>query len=486
MVTSSYEDLIQYESDYDLIPVAKEILADSITPIMLIKKIGAKYNKYYLLESVENSQRWGRYSFLGFNPLLHVTAKKHKVCIREEGKLHTISKENPMDALRELLKTHKAPSLSYLPSFLGGFVGYFAYEMYGYKEVKLKLKESDFHDFDVMMFDKVIAFDHLKQTVMVICNYKSAEGKSGYEKALGETENIINLIKDGVVTTAEPIQEKPEFTCNLSREQFTDMVCKVKNHIKEGDIFQAVVSRRFESKYKSSLLNTYRILRTTNPSPYMYYIHTDEIEIAGASPETLIKLEKGKLTTFPVAGTRPRGKTEEEDNALMEELLQDEKELAEHNMLVDLARNDVGQIAEFGSVEVEEYQKIHRFSKVMHITSKVVGNLRKEFDGCDAITTLLPAGTLSGAPKIRACEIIDNLEPVPRGVYGGAIGYLDFSGNVDVCIAIRTAIKKNDTVYVQAGAGIVSDSVPDTEYEECENKASAIINAIYKASEVES
>lgn len=485
MVTSAYEDLREYELQYDLIPVAKEMLADNITPILLMKKIAARYEKYYLLESVENSERWGRYSFLGFQPLLHVTAKNHKVLIQGEGTFITLEKENPMDILREILKKNRVPSIPYLPSFLGGFVGYFSYEMYGYKEKTLKLRESDFCDLDVMMFDKVIAFDHLRQTLMIIANYKSKEGKEGYEKALKEIEDIIHFIIEEMNVTQEQIEEKPEFTCNLSKEEFINMVDKVKEHIKEGDIFQAVVSRRFESEYKGSLLNTYRILRTTNPSPYMYYIHTDKIEIAGASPETLIKLEHKKLTTFPVAGTRKRGKDEIEDMALMKELLEDEKELAEHNMLVDLARNDIGQIAEFGTVKVEEYQKIHRFSKVMHITSKVTGMLKEGYDGCDAISTLLPAGTLSGAPKIKACQIIDSLEPVPRGIYGGAIGYLDFSGNVDVCIAIRTAIKKDNKVYVQAGAGIVSDSVPIKEYEECENKASAIMNAVYRAQEVD-
>ena len=262
------------------------------------------------------------------------------------------------------------------------------------------------------------------------------------------------------------------------------MVEKTIEHIKEGDIFQGVISRRFEADYKDSLLNAYRVLRTTNPSPYMYFIQSDDVQIAGASPETMIKLQNGKLTTFPVAGTRPRGKTYEEDIALEEELMKDEKELSEHNMLVDLARNDVGRIAEYGSVHVEDYMSIHRFSKVMHIASVVCGELRGDKDGCDTISALLPAGTLSGAPKFRACEIIDELEPVARGVYGGAIGYLDFAGNLDVCIAIRTAVKKGDKVYVQAGAGVVADSVPENEYQECANKAGAVIDAVKRACEV--
>ena len=276
----------------------------------------------------------------------------------------------------------------------------------------------------------------------------------------------------------------PEFTCNLSKEEYCKMVEKTKYYIREGDIFQGVISRRFEADYDGSLLNAYRVLRTTNPSPYMYYIQINDMQIAGTSPETIVKLTNGKLMTFPVAGTRKRGRDREEDLALEKELLADKKECAEHNMLVDLARNDIGRIAEYGSVKVEDYMAIHRFSKVMHIASTVTGKLADKKTCGDTVEALLPAGTLSGAPKFRACEIIDELEPVPRGVYGGAIGYLDFSGNLDVCIAIRTAVKKGKKVYVQAGAGIVADSVPESEYQECANKAGAVIEAIRQAEEI--
>ena len=262
------------------------------------------------------------------------------------------------------------------------------------------------------------------------------------------------------------------------------MVEKTKQRIKEGDIFQGVISRRFEASYEGSLLNAYRVLRTTNPSPYMYFISLRELQIAGTSPETMVKLSDRKLTTFPVAGTRRRGKDKEEDLALERELLADEKERAEHNMLVDLARNDIGKIAEYGSVKVTDYMAVHRFSKVMHIASTVTGTLAEDKKCSDTIEALLPAGTLSGAPKFRACEIIDELEPVPRGVYGGAIGYLDFSGNLDVCIAIRTAVKKGGKVYVQAGAGIVADSVPENEYQECADKAGAVMDAICRVQDV--
>ena len=276
----------------------------------------------------------------------------------------------------------------------------------------------------------------------------------------------------------------PEFTCNLSEEEYCAMVEKTKHYIKEGDIFQGVISRRFEADYDGSLLNAYRVLRTTNPSPYMYYINMKEMQIAGTSPETMVKLTNGKLMTFPVAGTRKRGKDREEDLALEKELLADEKECAEHNMLVDLARNDIGKIAEYGSVRVEDYMAVHRFSQVMHIASTVTGKLAAYKTCGDTIEALLPAGTLSGAPKFRACEIIDELESVPRGVYGGAIGYLDFSGNLDVCIAIRTAVKKGKRIFVQAGAGIVADSIPENEYQECANKAGAVIEAIRRVDEI--
>lgn len=260
---------------------------------------------------------------------------------------------------------------------------------------------------------------------------------------------------------------------------------RTKEYIRNGDIFQAVISRQFRSPMKQSLMNAYRVLRTTNPSPYMVYLHTEEEELMSTSPETLVRLNKGRLVTFPVAGSRPRGRTEEEDRALTEELLQDEKELSEHNMLVDLGRNDLGKISRFGSVAVTGYQMIHKYSRIMHICSQVEGDIREDRDALDAIEAVLPAGTLSGAPKIRACQIIEELEQEARGIYGGALGYIDFTGNMDTCIAIRMAVRKNDMVYVQAGGGIVADSVPETEYQESGNKAAAVLQAIMRAGEAE-
>lgn len=480
---TDYEKLSTYEKEYNRIPIYGEIFADITTPILLLQRLEQVGHNFFLLESVEGGEHFGRYSFLGYNPLLQISCKSKEVYITKDGVKEQIMKA-PMEALRDLLAQNNAPRLKELPTFSGGLVGYFSYEMIKYAEPKLHIKDSEFNDYDFMLFDKVIAFDHLKQKIIIIVNYSASEGRDGYNKALSELTKMEELIRVNTPITGEAVMENIEFTCNMTKEHFCGLVEKTKNYIREGDIFQAVISRRFEAQMKGSLLNAYRVLRTTNPSPYMYFIQNEDLQITGASPETMVKLSSGKLTTFPVAGTRPRGKTEEEDLLLEVELMADEKELSEHNMLVDLARNDIGKISTFGSVNVKEYMQIHRFSKVMHIASVVTGDIEKDKDGCDTIGAVLPAGTLSGAPKFRACEIIDELEPVARGVYGGAIGYLDFSGNLDVCIAIRTAVKRDNTIYVQAGAGIVADSVPETEYEECANKAGAVIEAIKRASEV--
>jgi len=483
MLKPTYQQACALSNDYKVIPVCKEIYADIITPIAMLRKLAQQSQQYYLLESIEGGERWGRYSFLGFDPVVHVTCKNHIVAV-EGSETKSIETQNPMDVIREILAEYKSPQLSYMPPFTGGFVGYFSYEMIGYTEPVLKLKNSNFQDVDLMLFDKVIAYDHLKQKISVVVNMKAKSGELGYQKAEQEIERIVQMITDSTPLPMEAADAAPEFTCNVTKEEYCAMVERTKEYIFNGDIFQAVISRRFEAEYKASLLNTYRVLRTTNPSPYMFFLQNGDVQIAGTSPETLIKLAGEKLTTFPVAGSRPRGKTQEEDESLEQELMADEKELAEHNMLVDLARNDVGRIAAYSSVKVEAYQIIHRYSKVMHIASIVGGKLRKDKDACDAIAAMLPAGTLSGAPKIRACQIIDELEPQARGIYGGAVGYLDFSGSMDMCIAIRMAVKKENKVFVQAGAGIVADSVPETEYEESANKAMAVIQAIKTASEV--
>ncbi len=483
MNVTPFDDLRCYTREYHMIPVTGEMFADTITPITLLRKLNACSRNCFLLESVEGGERLGRYSFLGYEPKLRVYSTMNEVTIAQEDIiLH--KKEQPLKVLKELINQHRSPRLSNLPTFTGGFVGYMSYEMFQLSEPKLKMKQSEFHLYDLMFFDKIIVFDQLKQKIIIIVNMMAHAGEKGYEDAVMKINEIATLICNKEEIPKLYVEKAPVFESNVTRAEYCNMVEKTKKHIYEGDIFQGVISRRFEAEYKSSLLNTYRVMRTINPSPYMYFIKCEDLEIAGVSPETMVKLVNGKLTTFPVAGTRKRGQTQEEDIQLEKELLADEKELAEHNMLVDLARNDIGRIANFGTVQVEEYMQIHRFSKVMHIASVVTGQLKAGLDGVDTVAAMLPAGTLSGAPKIRACEIIDEVEPSSRGVYGGAIGYLDLAGNLDVCIGIRTAVKKGTKLYVQAGAGIVADSICDNEYEECENKAKAILEAIDRASEV--
>lgn len=482
MIRPTYEEAKRYEKEYACVPVCMELLADDVTPIRMLRKLAALDKQYFLLESVEGGSL-GRYSFLGCQPKLSVFCKDGVTRVRENGTVR-IQPGTPGEALQSILEEYRSPRIEGLPTFTGGLVGYFAYEMIQYAEPKLKIKQSGDNDCELMLFDKLIAFDQLYHKLCIIANAKTADGEAGYNRTVEELHAFVKALR-----LAEPIPyEKPlpapEFTCNLSKEKYCGMVEKTKQYIREGDIFQGVISRRFEAEYEGSLLNAYRVLRTTNPSPYMYYIQTNSMQIAGTSPETMVKLTGGRLTTFPVAGTRKRGRNQAEDAALEKELLADEKECAEHNMLVDLARNDLGRISEYGSVRVEDYMAIHRFSRVMHIASTVTGRLAAGKTCMDTVEALLPAGTLSGAPKFRACEIIDELEPQARGVYGGAIGYLDFGGNLDMCIAIRTAVKKGKKVYVQAGAGIVADSVPENEYEECANKAGAVMEAVCGAEAV--
>ena len=478
------DEILKMAPDYDIIPVCREIYADVITPITLLRKLAAVSKRYYLLESVEGGEKWGRYSFLGFDPVMRVKCSCGKVTIEKDGEETEKVTDKPLEVLREILKDYKAPRLEGLPPFAGGFVGYFAYAMIGYAEPKLNIKKGTFNDYDMMLFDKVIAYDHLKQKISIIVNMKTDKVMENYGKATAQIQDLANLIRSQQTADIPVSKSKIAFTCNVSKEEYCKLVEKTKEYIVDGDIFQAVISRQFSSPYEGSLINPYRVLRTTNSSPYMVYMHIDDEEIMSTSPETLVRLENGRLTTFPVAGSRPRGTTEEEDQELEADLLSDEKELSEHNMLVDLGRNDLGRISRFDSVEVTKYMMIHKYSKIMHICSQVEGDIRDDCDALSAIESVLPAGTLSGAPKIRACEIIEELESEERGVYGGALGYLDFTGNMDTCIAIRMAVKKDGRVYVQAGGGIVADSIPENEYRESANKAAAVMNAIKAAKEV--
>lgn len=479
------EEIMRLAKDYDIIPVEKEIYADVITPITLLRKLSTLSENYFLLESVEGGNQWGRYSFLGYDPIMKVSCENHMVTTEKDGKKLMQAVENPLDFIRNIMNRYKAPKIRDMPPFAGGFMGYFAYAMIGYAEPVLKIKKGLSKDFELMLFDKVIAYDHLKQKICIIVNMKTDAVMENYGKAMADIEHVISVIRNTQVPEEKVTDTDVQFHCNVNKEEYCKIVEKAKQYIFDGDIFQTVISRQFSAEYCGSLLPAYRVLRTTNPSPYMVYMHFGEEELMSTSPETLVRLQDGNLTTFPVAGSRPRGCTEEEDRQLEAELKADEKELAEHNMLVDLGRNDLGRISSFGTVEVTKYQMVHKYSKIMHICSQVEGKIAPDKDGMHAIEAVLPAGTLSGAPKIRACEIIEELESEPRGIYGGALGYYDFTGNLDTCIAIRMAVKHQQKVYVQAGGGIVADSVPETEYEESANKAAAVMQAIIRAKEVE-
>ncbi len=479
---------IAKNSEYKRIPISYELFSDIATPIEVLRILKGVSKHCYMLESVEDTKKWGRYSFLGYDPLLEFTCQNGVVKIKGDKDFTQltddetiIETDKPNEIIKDLVLKNKSPKFENLPTFTGGFVGYFAYDYIKYQEPSLKLdakNQDQFKDIDLMLFDKVIAFDNFKQKIIIIVNMKTDEVEKNYKNACDELTKIADLIKNGKKTEIEPLKLKSNFKPAFSREKFCNMVDKAKNYIYEGDIFQVVLSNRIEAEISGSLFDTYRVLRTTNPSPYMFYFSSNDIEIAGASPETLVKLDDNKLYTFPLAGTRPRGKTDDEDLKLEKDLLSDEKELAEHNMLVDLGRNDIGRISEIGSVKVEKYLSIERFSHVMHIGSTVTGTLRDDLDSLAAIDSILPAGTLSGAPKIRACEIINELEDNKRGIYGGAIGYVDLSGNIDTCISIRIAFARNNKVFIRSGAGIVADSVPDKEFEECLNKAAAVIDAL--------
>lgn len=475
---------IANEGKYNILPVSCEILSDICTPVQALKILKNVSSHCYILESAAANEKWGRYTFLGFDPKLEISCSGNQMKI---GELR-IETDDPSNQIRQIMSEYKSPKFDYLPSFTGGLVGYFSYDFLGYSEPSVRNNAEDtenFKDIDLMLFDKVIAFDNIKQKIILIANIQLSDPEAEYNKAIFELESLANLLRHGKMKNEVGGHLTGEVTSLFNKEQFCEMVEKAKGHIKEGDIFQIVLSNRLSAPFEGSLLGTYRMLRTMNPSPYMFYFSGTDVEVAGASPETLVKLEDGVLHTFPLAGTRPRGKTEEEDKAIEKGLLSDEKELAEHNMLVDLGRNDLGKISIFGSVKVEKLHSIERYSHVMHIGSTVSGKIDPKYDSLDAVSAVLPAGTLSGAPKIRACQLIGELENNKRGIYGGAVGYIDFTGNLDVCIAIRLAYKKNGKVFVRSGAGIVADSVPESEYQECINKAAAVINALKSASEVE-
>ncbi|WP_156278845.1 anthranilate synthase component I [Paenibacillus sp. NEAU-GSW1] len=475
---------------YNLIPIVRHIMADTETPIRLFQHF-AKEKHAFLLESVEGGVKWARYSFIGTDPFMMLYGKNGKMVLEQNG-VTTAFDDKPIELLKAHLRSFRSPHIEGLPPFTGGAIGFFGYDLLQYYE-KLpahRVDDLQMNDLQFMFCDQVIVFDHFKQQLQIIGNVhvpqvatESAVEKA-YHAAIAKIEATIERLQQPIavpVMSGSTVAVDPdlgEIQSNVTKEQFIANVEKSKEYIRSGDIFQVVLSQRFSIDTVIDPLHVYRVLRTMNPSPYMYYLKMGDEVIVGTSPEALVKVDGDKVETRPIAGTRPRGKTPEQDLALEKELLADEKERAEHLMLVDLGRNDIGRVSEFGSVQCDSYMEIERYSHVMHIVSNVSGKLREDKDFFDAFLSCLPAGTVSGAPKLRAMEIIAELENEARGAYAGAIGYLGFGGSLDTCITIRTIIFKNGKAYVQAGAGIVWDSVPESEYEETVNKAKASLKAI--------
>ncbi|MCC8016430.1 MAG: anthranilate synthase component I family protein [Clostridiales bacterium] len=473
------QEIGEFLEKYKTVPLSAK-LDMRISPISTLKKLKAAGTHCYMLESCEDIEKSGRFTFLGYDPKLEITCNNFEVKITDEYGVKRVH-SNPKPFLKEILENHKSPVFDYLPPFTGGLVGYFGYDYVKYSEPRLNLNARDdmhFKDMDLMLFDKVIAFDNKEKQIILICNMQTSDIEKNYLSAVKEINIMKEIIEHGADANIEKPVLKSDFKPLFSAEKYSKMVERAKRYIREGDIFQAVLSNRLEAEISGSLFYTYEELRKLNPSPYMFYFSSDDVEIAGASPETLVKLHNGILYTYPLAGTRPRGKTPKEDEKLQKELLSDEKELAEHNMLVDLGRNDLGKISKFASIKVNEFHNVLKFSHVMHIGSTVKSEIRSDKDALDAVDAVLPAGTLSGAPKIRAMEIINELENNKRGIYGGAIGYLAFTGNADTCIAIRIAYKKGGKVFVRSGAGIVADSNAQKENQECINKAMAVVKAL--------
>jgi anthranilate synthase component 1 len=498
MFTPSLSEVQDLAAQYSLIPVKLTLLADKETPIRLYQKF--RGTNSFLLESVEGGARWARYSFIGLRPFLILEAKGTDVIFRHRNGLTERHTGNPIELLREQMDRYRSPKLPQMPRLCGGAVGYFGYNTLHYFE---KLPEHanaplDIADLRFLLVDEVIAFDHLKQEIQIVVNVPiependEAAIAQRYRKAC---ERLLQIADDAmadppVAETARQLpiaaeaEHKLKVKANMEQRAFEEMVARAKEYIAAGDIFQVVLSQRFEVETEVDPFSVYRVLRTLNPSPYMYYLQFEQETIVGASPELQVRVENGKVEMRPIAGTRKRGRDAEEDEALANDLLADPKERAEHTMLLDLGRNDVGRVATYGSVKVEEQMVIEHYSHVMHMVSHVSGTLRNGLHPFDALLSTFPAGTVSGAPKMRAMEIIAELEPDARHTYAGAIGYLSFTGNLDTCITIRTLLFKDGKAHIQAGAGIVADSVPAHEYQESVNKAAAMINALAKAEQL--
>jgi len=489
MYTPELNEVIRLAQTHNLIPVVRNLMADTETPIRVFQHFYEE-RRAFLLESVEGGVKWARYSFIGTDPFLMVKGKHGRMEIELNG-VRQVVNDKPLETLKGLLRGYSSPALPDFPPFTGGAIGFFGYDLLQHYEKLPAHRHDDLNmsDIEFMFCDQVIVFDHFKQQVKVIGNVHI--GKHATDAQIAEAYRLTcSKIDATIERLQQPIAQRSiqnaipadvdlgEVHSNLTKEQYMANVDKAKEYIRAGDIFQVVLSQRFHIETEISPLYVYRVLRATNPSPYMYYLKMDDEVIVGTSPEALVKVDGQRVETRPIAGTRPRGKTPEEDAALEAELLADEKERAEHLMLVDLGRNDIGRVAEFGSVKCDMYMEIERYSHVMHIVSNVSGKLREDKDFFDAFISCMPAGTVSGAPKLRAMEIIAEIEREARGAYAGAIGYLGFSGNLNTCITIRTLIFKHGKAYIQAGAGIVWDSVPEMEYKETVNKAMGMLKAI--------
>ena len=489
MFNLTQDEVKTLSKDYNIIPLTTECYADMDTPISVFKRMRTEKD-CFLLESIGQNHVTARYSFIGRKPFLTFKSLESEITVTDcAGNTRTYTGK-PMEELERIVSAYKAPKLDDIPSFNGGAVGFFAYDIIRqYEELpNSNPDELGVPDMQFMLTDEIIAFDHIRQKIVIIVNiHADGDIETQYKKAADRLLEIRREMEDlsPLAVKEESVQistSKP--VSNMTKEQFCKNVEKAKEYIKNGDIFQVVPSQRFTVETNVSPFNVYRALRLINPSPYMYYLDFGDYQIVGASPEMLVRVEDGIVHTGPIAGTRPRGKTVEEDMELEKGLLKDEKEIAEHTMLVDLGRNDIGRVSEYGSVKVTRFKYVERFSHVMHIISDVEGKLRKDKTCFDALGATLPAGTLSGAPKIRAMEIIDELENTKRCVYGGAIGYISFNGNFDSCITIRTGVFKDGKAHVQAGGGIVYDSKPEYEYRESVNKASAVLKAIEEAGDI--
>jgi anthranilate synthase component 1 len=485
MFVPEFDEFCVLARQGNLVPIYREILADLETPVSAFLKID-QGGDAFLLESVEQAQRWGRYSFLGVEPRLVFTSKGRLVRSRVGGVLGEPTEvADPFLAVKQLLQHYRPVGVRGLPPFSGGLVGYLGYDLVRFFE---KLPEQTEDDLDLpdqylMLVDTLLVFDNTAQKIKVVSHAAVGDGndlRAEYERICKKIDELISRLSKPVPgqTSAAATWDPPAVRSNLPQTEYEQMVRRAKDYIVAGDVIQVVLAQRFVCPLRTQPLSIYRCLRTINPAPYMFYLRLGDSILIGSSPEVMVRLEGREITVRPIAGTRPRGTEERNDKAMEQELVSDPKEIAEHIMLVDLGRNDVGRVAQIGSVEVTERLIVERYSHVMHLVSNVHGRLSDDLDCFDAFRATFPAGTLTGAPKIRAMEIIEELEPVRRGVYGGAVGYFSFSGNMDTCITIRTILVKNNTVYIQAGAGIVADSDPEREHAECVNKARAMVQAV--------